>query len=243
MLKQPTLIGLSLTVAVHATAATSSVPGAFSRMSPPSGFEDNWMVSELLDVKPTQFDLVDDNGVTVVRARADGAAASLTRAVAWDPEAQSGLRWRWRIDRVVEQSNISTKAGDDFAARLYVFFDYPMERLSLLERTGLRLARWWYGDQVPTAALCYVWANREQPGTSTWNAYTGRVRMIVLRNADSGVGNWAEEQRDLAEDFFVAFGDSVPRVTGLAIAADTDQTGESVTAWFGDIQQVNKRSP
>ena len=51
------------------------------------------------------------------------------------------LGWRWRIDRVIEQSDIATKQGDDFAARLYVFFDYPIERLSLVERTKLNLAR------------------------------------------------------------------------------------------------------
>ena len=60
--------------------------------------------------------------------------------------------------------------------------------------------------------------------------------MIVLRNADSGVGDWADEKRDLAVDFRAAFGDVAPVVTGIAIAADTDQTGESATAWFGDIR-------
>jgi pyruvate/2-oxoacid:ferredoxin oxidoreductase beta subunit len=59
--------------------------------------------------------------------------------------------------------------------------------------------------------------------------------MIVLRNATDSVGNWVEEKRNLAADFRAAFGDVAPVVTGVAIAADTDQTGESVTAWFGDI--------
>ena len=44
---------------------------------------------------------------------------------------------------------------------------------------------------------------------------------------------------DLAADFRTAFGDVKPRVTGIAIAADTDQTGETVTAWFGDIRIGN----
>jgi len=217
--------------------ASASTIGAFSSMSTTgSGFEDGWTVTTLNDVNPTRFDLVNDDGQIVVKATAENAAASLIRTMRQDLSAEPVLSWRWRIDRVVEKSDIATKQGDDFAARLYVFFDYPLDRLSLIERTKLRLARWWYGDKVPAAALCYVWANREPPGTSTWNAYTSRARMIVLRNADSGVGDWADEKRDLAADFSAAFGDVAPIVTGIAIAADTDQTGESATAWFGDIR-------
>jgi len=219
-----------------ALAASASSIGAFSTMSTSGGFEDGWTLTTMPDVSPTRFDLVDDDGVGVVKATADNAAASLTRTLRRNISEQPWLRWRWRINRVVEQSDIAAKQGDDFAARLYVFFDYPLERLSLAERTKLRLARWWYGDQVPAAALCYVWANQEQPGTTAWNAYTSRVRMVVLRNADSDVGSWVDEKRNLAADFRAAFGDITPVVTGIAIGADTDQTEESVTAWFGDIR-------
>ena len=236
VLKRSAWIGLLFALTAHVVANAPLALGGFSHMSPMTGFDDGWTVSELPDVTPTRFELINDDGVTVVQAQADGAAASLTRAISWDPSTQTTLSWRWRVDRVVQRSDITTKAGDDFAARLYVFFDYPLEHLSLIDRTKLRLARWMYGDRVPTAALCYVWANEEAIGSSTWNAYTDRVRMIVLRNADSGVGNWVEERRNLAEDFVTAFGQSAPKVTGLALAVDTDQTGESVTAWFGDIQ-------
>jgi hypothetical protein len=33
----------------------------------------------------------------------------------------------------------------------------------------------------------------------------------------------------------------VPRVTGIAIGNDTDQTGESATAWFGDFRLEARR--
>jgi Protein of unknown function (DUF3047) len=52
-------------------------------------------------------------------------------------------------------------------------------------------------------------------------------------------GRWASESRDLDADFRAAFGAQwrkpTPRVTGIAIGNDTDQTGETVTAWFGDF--------
>ena len=74
-----------------------------------------------------------------MQASANNAAASLIREVRRDVSERSRLNWRWRIDRVVEKSDIATKQGDDFAARLYVFFDYPLDRLSLVDRTKLQM--------------------------------------------------------------------------------------------------------
>ncbi len=215
--------------------ALESVPGHFSGMPLGAEFTDGWQLLALRDIKPTQFRLVEDAGVPVVRAQADAAGGSLLRSIRWDTAGHPRLQWRWRVDRVVAQGDIHSKDGDDFAARLYVMFDYPTERLSFAERAKLSIARWIYGDQVPAAALCYVWDNQAAVGTRAWNAYTDRVRMIVLRNATSGVGDWMLEQRDLVADYREAFGEAPPPVSGIAIAADTDQTGETVTAWFGDI--------
>ena len=106
--------------------ASASTIGAFSSMSATGGsFEDGWTVTTLNDVNPTRFDLVNDDGQVVVKATAENAAASLIRTLRQDLSVEPVLSWRWRIDRVVEKSDIATKQGDDFAARLYVFFDYP----------------------------------------------------------------------------------------------------------------------
>ncbi len=216
--------------------ALEPVPGHFSSMPIGAEFADGWQVQALRDVKPTEFRLVEDAGVPVVHAQADAAGGSLLRSIRWDTAGHPQLQWRWRVNRVVAQGDIRSKDGDDFAARLYVMFDYPTESLSFADRAKLAIARWIYGDQVPAAALCYVWDNRAAVGTRVWNAYTDRVRMIVLRNATSGVGDWVDEQRDLVADYREAFGGAPPPVSGIAIAADTDQTGETVTAWFGDIR-------
>jgi hypothetical protein len=195
-----------------------------------------WTETSLPNIEPARFDVVESAETRVLRIVADAAASSLTLPVPVTIDDGSRLAWRWKIANVVESSDITTKDGDDFAARLYVFFDLPLDVLTFTQRTKVRLARWLYGDQVPTAALCYVWGNREPVGTSAWNAYTDRVRVIVLRNADDPVGSWQTERRDLAADFEQAFSVPAPAVSGIAVAADTDQTGERVTAWFGDIR-------
>ena len=48
---------------------------------------------------------------------------------------------------------MSRKAGDDYAARVYLTFEVPPEQLSPGTRIKLGLARTVYGKQVPDAAL------------------------------------------------------------------------------------------
>jgi hypothetical protein len=49
------------------------------------------------------------------------------------------------------------------------------------------------------------------------------------------VGQWIAVERNVSEDFRNAFGEPVPRITGIAIATDSDDTGENSMAWYGDI--------
>lgn len=103
------------------------------------------------------------------------------------------------------------------------------------ERGKILLARSVAGDIVPAAALCYVWDGKLPAGTKLWNAYSDRVRVIVVESGSRRLDQWVVEERDIAADFRAAFGEEPPPVSGVAIAADTDQTGETVRAWFGDI--------
>jgi hypothetical protein len=231
------LIAAVLVLAAALQAAPSD-PAPFSAMKPGAALDPGWSPVTLPKVPPPAFDLVADEGVTVLRSTAAAAAGTVTFALASDVATRPMLRWRWKVDRVVEKADLATKAGDDFAARVYVFFDVPPDALPLGARMKVFLARSLYGKPVPTAALCYVWDNRHPPGTTRWNPYTDRVRTVVLRSG--GAGAWAAESRDLEADFREAFGAGwpgpVPRVTGIAIGNDTDQTGERATAWFGDFR-------
>lgn len=183
---------------------------------------------------------MDDGGTTVVRIRAAGAAGGASHALFAEPAVAPRLAWRWKVDRALEKAAWGERAGDDFAARVYVAFDFPLARLSFAERSKLRLAHFLYGEDVPAAAICYVWANGVVAGASGWNPYTSRVRMVALRSGNERARQWVDEARDLEADFRAAFGEPVdrpvPRVTGIAISSDTDQTLESATAWFGDLR-------
>ena len=209
---------------------------AFSALPPGVHLPPGWEPLQIGAVpRHTSYTLASVDGVTVVRAQADSSMSALGREVDIDPHATPWLQWRWRIAGPNENSALRSKPGDDFPARLYVFFDFDIMQLPLLERVMIRVARAMYGERLPLAALCYVWANDDPPGTTAWSAYTGRVRMVVASSGAGQAGQWVTVERNVKDDFREAFGEPVPRISGIAIATDSDNTDTNSVAWYGDI--------
>lgn len=182
----------------------------------------------------TEYALVEDGGRTVLRARAAASTSGITRAVRVDPATHPIVAWRWKVSALVQKGDLATKAGDDFAARFYVSFDLDPESLGAGDRMKLGLARMLYGPDVPVAVLCYVWDRAAPAGTFAPNAYTDRVRMIVVDSGAANLGRWVARERDVAADFQRAFGQPAPAVNGVIVSTDTDNTGETVEAFYGD---------
>lgn len=222
-------------------AVQATAPARFSTMNAES-FPAPWRIVTLRGEAPAEFTLTDDERETVVQADASGSVAALWYDVDGDTES-SVISWRWKIAKLLERSDISTRDGDDFPARVYVTFDYDRRRLPFFTRMQLGIARLFYSTEIPTAALCYVWDTSAPVGTVTPNAWTERVRMVVLRSGLDGVGEWTTERRNFREDFRQAFGEEAPPVNGVAIAIDTDNTGETARAWFGDIELLRDGPP
>jgi hypothetical protein len=207
----------------------------FSAASPGSEQPPGWTPLRLPNVPAPQFTLVADEGTTVLRVTTQASAGALAFRFR-DGARAPLLAWRWKVERALASADLRSRGGDDFPARVYVFFDVREADVPFVARVRIQLARLLYGTELPTAALCYVWDNREPPGATHWSAYTDRVRVIVLQSGNERAGRWIEERRDVAADFRAAFGVEPPAITGIAAGADTDQTGERSTAWFGDFR-------
>jgi hypothetical protein len=163
--------------------------------------------------------------------------ALLARPISVNLFATPVLCWRWFIDSPVANADMTKKAGDDYAARLYVSFDIPDAQLSSATRFKLRLARSLFGKHVPDAALNYVWDNRHPVGTSRTSPYTDRAQLIVAETGSGRAGRWVTERADLAFDFRRAFGGSAKAIQ-LAVASDTDNTGGTARAAFADLHFI-----
>jgi len=228
--------GIALAVEDRVAAAV------FSAAQPGAELPAGWAPLAVAGIKNrTQYALVDDGGVTVVRAESRAAASGLSRPLRVNPAEFPSLRWRWKISNLIDQADLRSKAGDDFPARLYVMFDYPLEKLPFIERNKLRLARALFDPNLPAATLCYVWDGKAAVETIAPSAYSDRVRLVVVASGAARIGRWVDVERNVAADFRAAFGDEAPPVKAIAIATDTDNTGASATTHFGDIYFYKQR--
>ena len=195
----------------RAGAQTTVAAMPFSALQPDTALP-AWLKPQSFLNRPrhTEFALVSDEGRTALRARAAASTSGLTREIRIDLRAHPLLVWRWKVMNLVVRGDLTTREGDDFPARLYAVF-------------GRR-------------ALCYVWDTRLPVGTSAPSAWSDRVQMVVADSGAALLGRWVVRERDVAEDFRRAFGTEAPAVTGVAVSADTDNTGETTESYFGDVE-------
>lgn len=231
-------LALLALISAHATTGPADPPQlpAFSRMTAGAKVAGWQILKPAPHASETHYSLVADTGVVVLAAAANHSMSGLIYPVRVDVLQFPRLRWRWKITAPLQTADMMTKAGDDYAARIYVLFDYPLEKLSMLTRAKLKLAEMAFGTKIPTAALNYIWDNRHAVGAVQANAYTDRARMIVIESGAAKAGGWVTETRDLRADFRAAFNEDPPSIVAVAVATDTDNTGEMTNAWYGDLE-------
>jgi len=200
-----------------------------------------WRVVQLeKKVSPTRYRVIHWDDAFAIEATAEHSMALLARPVEIDLNRTPVLCWRWRVDAPLVKADMATKAGDDYAARVYVTFSMPSSALDFMTRAKLKLARSIYGDDVPDAAINYVWDNRYPVGTRKPNAYTGRTRMIVAESGAANAGKWIVARHDVLQDAVAEFSSGEVRLIQLSVAADTDNTGESARSGFADFHFVDR---
>lgn len=204
---------------------------------PPAGeWSTPWKLADIPKLKPSVRTLVELDGQPVLQIKADAAAGGLLHPLDLPGDQPWQLSWQWRTEQALDQARFATREGDDYAARVYVLLDYPLDSLSFATRQKLRLARTFFDPDLPAATLSYVWDNRAAPGTHARSAYTETVEMIVLRGPEAALGQWQSESRDLRADAIAAFGSAPRKILGVVFAADSDNTGESVHSYFAAPQ-------
>ena len=189
-------------------------------------------------IPATQFGLAQMDGRTVLRIAAAGSYGNLVHPLPGLP-GQGQLSWRWRVDALNTAADLRRREGDDSSLKLCVLFDLPLAQVPFVERQLLRVARSRSATPLPAATVCYVWDAQLPEGTRLDNAYSRRVRYLILRSRPASAGQWFAERRDVAADFRLLFGDEsphqVPPLLAIAVGADGDNTGGRSLAHLADL--------
>jgi hypothetical protein len=171
----------------------------------------------------TEYSLVHVGESTVLKAHSRAAASGMFKKVNIDPVQYRYLRWKWKVLDPLGNVMEKTKAGDDYSARVYVIFPGFF---------------FWQ-----TKAINYVWAGRLPREESFPNPYTRNAMMVVVESGADKAGTWVTEQRDILADYRRLFGGEPRKLGAIAIMTDSDNTGGSATAWYGDITLSTSPDP
>jgi hypothetical protein len=179
----------------------------------------------------TRYEILTDGSNKLLRAHSVASASAIVRTGPYDVYQYPRVRWRWKVDRVLEKGDATRKDADDYAIRVYVMFVYEPKRAKRSKRIKYGIAKKLLGEYPPDSTLNYFWANRPHKERILTNPYAKEARMVTLRTGSGETGQWLEESVNVIDDYREAFGTAPPTNAIIAIMSDTDNTGESATAY------------
>jgi hypothetical protein len=210
--------------------------GSFSTASESDPTPPGWQPLTFKKIpRHTAYTLVRDEGRVVIMAVSEAASSGLTKETRLDPREYPLVQWRWKVGNVLEKGDVSKKEGDDYPARIYITFEYDGTKVSFFKKAQYEAIKLLYGRYPPQGAINYIWESKAPVGTMVPNTYTDQVVMFVVQSGPDKLNTWVTEQRNVYDDYRKAFGQEPPMISGVAIMTDTDNTGESATAYYGDI--------
>ena len=213
----------------NVTRFSTGIPGE----ELPGGWKP-WTLSKLK--RSTFYTLVLEDGKTVVSAKADNSASGLIHPLAsLSCKSYSQLSWRWKVDQLIKGADNTRRSMEDSPVRLVVAFGGDKDQLDFGDKMFFSQVKAVSGQDMPYATLMYIWENRVKKDTVIANGHTGRIKMIVAESGRDKLGHWQDVKRNIYEDYKRAFGEEPGPIMAIGILTDTDNTGESTHAWYGDI--------
>ena len=162
-------------------------------------------------------ELVRADGRLALRLRSDGSSFALYRDVIIDPNAQSRLRWSWKVTELPRNADGRDPARNDHAVGIYVAFPR------------------WPAPLTTSEVLGYVWDTTAPVGTVITLSQAPNVRLIVVESGRGARGVWRDYARDVVRDYTAAFGTPPGRVGKLAVMTDADHTHSAGEAFVADL--------
>jgi len=165
----------------------------------------------------SKYEWVDDGLGPILHASSDGTASWIMTQLEYDfdLEEPTCLNWAWSADTLpVLNADESTKAGDDFAIRFYVF--------------GQTMSGEPYGFN-------YVWAVQHQQG-EIWTSPFSDNKLMALQSGPNTTGRMVPESRNVVDDLERATGERPANIRAIAIMSDSEGSQSTSAARMSQFQ-------
>jgi len=157
------------------------------------------------------------DGRLVLIADSQQSASAYYKKIKIDLEKTPILNWSWQKLIPIDPGNEMVKKGDDFVARIYMV---KIDELVIWD----------------TLALNYVWSYQHHKNDVWDSPFAGKKsKMLSQRDASDPQAVWFTEKRNVLMDFKRLLGKEIRHIDGVAIMTDSDNSGLSARALYGDI--------
>jgi hypothetical protein len=185
--------------------------------------------------RATEYILTKEHNRVVLHAHSERASSGLIHPARIDVRKTPILHWQWKISHVLADADNQVVGKEDSPVRIVLAFDGDKSRLAPKDRRASALVKSVTGRDLPYAQLAYFWSPRLPVGTVFPHPHSERTQMVVATSGSEQAGRWVALSRNVAEDFRRAFGEEPGPLIEVGVLTDTDDTGASVDAWYGDI--------
>jgi len=202
-----------------------------------------WEHQVYMNRRPTLYNATEHAGRPAVMAQAQGANSTLSLPLTPPPGAlPKRIRFSLFVPALNPQFNLKEKGEDDAVARLILSFEGDRsQQWSARDHIVSELSSLIAGKPLPYASIMYVWDSRYPVGSVIPNPYTSRIRQIVIESGPDRLNQWVDFDRDIEADFQKAFGEAPGALIGLGLMSDSNNSGASVTAWYGPMDLTLSR--
>jgi hypothetical protein len=162
-----------------------------------------------------------------------GIASDGAVSLAWTRTNQSDWRaraaaWNWSVDQSVPATDLRRKGGDDRNISIYFVF-LPEADAANMQGANIRQLN----GNPNVRILQYVWGGNHSRGAVQQSPYApGQGANVILRQAGTGSNS---ENVNLVSDFAAAFGGTPGALVGIAVSADSDDTGTTIRASVSNL--------
>jgi hypothetical protein len=226
--------GCSEVLTIPDSPAATSTSADFAPPNDPN--DPAWQRVNIRFKTPTVYRAASVDGAPCIRAESDGAWSLVVAHVPPGKQNATLLSWRWNVPALVAGADNTVAGKDDAAVRVVIAFKGDRNTLDAAERATMSLARALGGNELPFAAIQYIWEAKAPVETIAVNGNTSRIKKIVVQSGNEGLNSWQSFTRDVRVDFRHAFPDEEPgEIESIGLMTDTDTLGGKAEACYADI--------
>jgi hypothetical protein len=202
----------------------------------------NWQHYEIAPVA-NQYQIFKDkigfeeNSYLKIASSNSSSMLVLKKDFKWENSVE--LSWKWKVQNVFKNGDLTQKSGDDFPIIIMVLFKYDKDNMNTIDELNYKIWKNVLDREPPHSTLRFIWANKKRDKKYFETPHPPPSgRLVVLQQGLAKCDTWIEEKVDVLEEYQNAFGKQAPKEFTIAIISDSDDTKESTLSYLDDLEII-----